>query len=204
MKSRASSSKHKSRQESTPGRKKSGSKLLLFLMFLFVIIVIISTWVIVYVKTAVIAVYDVNLTLEVGDYVGFNLDKDKIHMGTVFPGGYSYRDVSLTSSEEGYFYITDTGNFTEWLSVSSQNLKINEGVMKIVTFTAWPGKDAKEGEYETTLKIYTLKRKDSWFTRTFIIEGQPLQLTSERNANPPSGGAKISLNISHKNLTPSQ
>ena len=48
-------------------------------------------------KHSIVSVMELNATLNVSDYVGFNLNKNELNFGTVFPGGYSAREIQYQS-----------------------------------------------------------------------------------------------------------
>ncbi|HLD15285.1 MAG TPA: hypothetical protein VJB94_01770 [Candidatus Nanoarchaeia archaeon] len=89
----------------------------------------------------------------VGDHVGFNLDADKIHFGTIPAGNSADRDIFVTSDKDARIeiFVDDV----DFVHPSINNFLISPGEKKKVTMTASVPSDAKQGLYEGQIKIYS-------------------------------------------------
>ena len=128
---------------------------------------------------------DMNASLNVGDYMGFKLDNDKIYFGTIPSGSYSKRSISVKSDYEGFIYITIGSPLNEWVFASEfQDFYINAGENKTIELYAYPV-DAEQGTYESYVGIYILKREPSNLDKILMKWDEikyidPAEITSPR------------------------
>jgi len=134
---------------------------------------------------------NINATLNIGDYVGFNLDKDKLHFGTIKGSGYAERVVSLTPQRDGYIYITAEGTLSDWLYLDRENsFPVFAGEELSVLIYASPAHGSRQGFYEATINIYLLRQKPDWVVRMFL-SGAALQGFSAEAISQP----RILINV---------
>lgn len=123
----------------------------------------------------VIKYQELNATVKIGNYVGINLDTDKLHFGTVTKSGYGERGITINSDEDGYVYITSQGNMANWLYISNKsNLTIVKNSSVTIEFFLVPKDNAKEGIYEGVVRFYILKEKPDSFV-DILLKGKPLK-----------------------------
>jgi hypothetical protein len=178
------------------GRKIGIIVLLCILLLAIIFFVILLTSFLTY-RNSIMEVKEMKTTLNVSDYVGINLDTDKLHFGTVFPGGYSVREVTINSSQEGFVYVAvqETavqGGFSDWIFVSSQGKFVDAESPATLMFTAKSPNDAKPGNYGSTLKFYVLKKKPSCLTRALFFRDNLVKVPTGKIE---AGSATISILI---------
>lgn len=140
----------------------------------------------------VLSVNEINATIGVSDYIGFNLDKDKLHFGTAFPGGASLRELTLTSEKSGYMYITINPEFEDWAYVSSQNIYVKEDEPVFVQIRMFVPTDAVMKNYTFGMKVFVLEKKADFIT-DFILGVTPIN--SDISDFSGAGSAKVQLEI---------
>lgn len=124
---------------------------------------------------------------KVADYVGFNLDEDKLHFGAVNSGGRASRSVDINISGEGYLLITNEDN--QWVFSTKENPYYVDGGSIELFLVANPSNKIEPGLYESTLHVYVLKEEPSWLEMLFL-KGTPLKTFDE---SLKSAGAKIKV-----------
>lgn len=123
----------------------------------------------------IIQYQELNATVKIGEYVGINLDTDKLHFGTVTKGGYGERGITINSDEDGYIYVTSQGDIGNWLYISNRsNLTVTENSSTIIHFFLVPEDNAKEGMHEDVVRFYILKEKPDSFADV-LLKGKPLK-----------------------------
>jgi hypothetical protein len=93
--------------------------------------------------------------VEVNDYVGFNLDTDKLYFGTVFPGGASERAiyVSYYKKEPAYVTVSVTGPIADWIEPKPDRFLIYNETREVM-FRITPPKDAVLGNHTSTIRFF--------------------------------------------------
>ncbi len=176
-------------------KERSGNKIVKIILVALIILLILAMISVLGLylshKNDVLARTDITATMNVSNYIGFNLDKDKVYFGSLFPGGSSSRDVNVNSSNDGYIYITSEGDFDNVVFVYAQNIPVQAGSVAMINFIAKPPRNMSLGNYEIPLHIYVLKKKASCLTK-FLIQGKRVNLLSERIVPIQ---AKVSVNI---------
>ena len=150
----------------------------LYLVLLFVLFVFIFVYVLINSLTNnIISSTSYDVVLNVGDYVGLNTDTDKIYFGTVPKGGYSYRELYLTSADEGVLFITVKGEINDliYLQYSIYRIGRNETISNLI-YAKVPN-DYKEGSYEAKLWVFVLKRDNSFLNK--FLPGTRINILKE-------------------------
>ncbi|MFA6073355.1 MAG: hypothetical protein WC758_04545 [Candidatus Woesearchaeota archaeon] len=190
---------------------KDKSKFMFFLILGTIVIVLLFLCSLVFLlmqKSLILGQITINTTLGVSDYIGLNKDTDKLHFGTGFPGGRMAVLMNVSSSSSGYIYVTcDGGNeyqFTNWVYVKDQGMKVDVDEVATLNFEGRPPSNASFGKYESTMRIYILKKaKLSCFDKLFL-KGDLIKSASDLQAvSANAGGGKIMLTIVNQtvNLT---
>jgi hypothetical protein len=174
-------------------KKSRFTRILLISLIILACLVFIISVLILFTHPTVLALKEVNATLNITDHIGFNLNPDKIHFGSMFSGGKSVRSINIISDRDGYVYVTVVNDSNDWIYVYDQNFFILKDSSMSLTFAAMPPTYFEEGNYEVALNIYVLKKKPSLFTKLFL-EGKMVSLTSQEYM---PGSAVISLNITN-------
>lgn len=126
-----------------------------------------------------------NYTMNISDYVGINLDTDKLHFGTISPGGDSSRKLTINSNIEGYVFVTSSD--ADFIYIDKQGIKITNETAQMEFFAKVP-KNTTPQNIEGTLNFYVLKNKHPW-PLTFQKE-KLLKIQTNKQSQP-----RISLNI---------
>jgi hypothetical protein len=93
--------------------------------------------------------YDVDYTI--GNYMGFNLDEDAIHFGTVIPGMKTSRNINISSDRDAMINIYVKN--LDYFGIEENNFFLNAGESKEVKLFVIPSYGAKEGNYSGKLEI---------------------------------------------------
>ncbi len=120
-------------------------------------------------------------TLNVTDYVGMNLDTDKLHFGGVRPGGSSSRSLNISSEFEGFVYLTSD---IDWLFVSEQGGFVGPDNPLKVDFSMVVPSGSDLGDYEGEIFIYILSSQSEFPLRFF--KGDVLGVHTSVSERPPS------------------
>ena len=102
---------------------------------------------------------DINI-VDHKDQIGFNLDKDAIHFGSVQRTGKGKRDFNLTHGfdEEARVKIRIKGNISELLKISETDFYLNKGEMKQINLTIDELTNTDSGYYSGIMRVTFLKR----------------------------------------------
>jgi hypothetical protein len=166
--------------------------ILIVLISVFVVIALAMFLVYLFYGNNILSVNELNATIGVDDYIGFNLDKDKLHFGTSMPGGTSMRELNLTSPANGFIYVTIDPEFKNWAYVSMQNAHIDAGVPTLFNVKLFVPESAKVGNYTFGMKVFILKRKADFIAKYFL---QSTPISSDLKSFEGEGSAKVSLEI---------
>jgi len=140
--------------------------------------------------------YEYEASVKVGDYVGINLDTDKIHFGTVFAGGHSKREVFVNTTTPGYVFLTVSGPMKNMIQTFDRFSNVQEGEQKSFVLYAAPPHDSEDGVYNSTVHVYVLKHKCALLE--MFLKGKPVEVLGEYDIVGDSG-AKIMLEIAPPN-----
>jgi len=130
--------------------------ILMFIAFL-VSATITSLFYVFYVITDII---EFDMDVEIGNKVGFNLDPDAIHFGTIFRGnkGMRYLTINHSKNRPIKIIIKATKGMGEWLDYSDNYFLLEKNNKKMIILTLNVPKDASFGKYYGKLRVY-IKRK---------------------------------------------
>jgi hypothetical protein len=192
MKSSAKNNKHMTNGDSFNFGARWLKIILISLISFFVFVTLFMLFIYLSYGDDVLSVTKINATINVDDYIGFNLDKDKLHFGTAFPGGKSMRELSIKSKESGYIYATVDSYFKDWTFVSIQNEYIEKGTDVPFQITMFVPKNTPVGNYTFEIKIFVLEKKADFITKS-ILKSTPANYNLENIENEGSG--KVILNV---------
>ncbi|MFP4568002.1 MAG: hypothetical protein ACLFN8_03585 [Candidatus Woesearchaeota archaeon] len=174
-------------------KKKDKKYLRKYLILTLLIMIIIFFTIKTYATFTIQNINQLNYTLNISDYVGVNLDTDKLNFGTTTQGGESTRGLTIKTEIPGYIYFTT--NEESYIHVNSQGKKINPGEPTQFTFKAIIPQDTPSKDIENTINIYILTTKNSWpliFQKQKLLNEIPeltkkptitLDLTNKTNIN---------------------
>ena len=93
-----------------------------YLIILVCVIILIITFIGIY-RARTIDYEEIPITLSVGDYLGFNIDSDALHFGTVMPSGHGYRNMNVHNKKEirCKVFLEADGPITEWITFSPED-----------------------------------------------------------------------------------
>ncbi len=94
--------------------------------------------------------------VKVADYVGINLDNDKLYFGSVFPGGHARRSIVVSSPVNAFVTVSKAGDSAGWI-ISKPYFFINASDNVTIDFVVFVPSNASFGNYTSniTLKFYT-------------------------------------------------
>jgi hypothetical protein len=142
-------------------------------------------------NSQVLRLIKINATLNVGDHVGINLDKDKLHFGTVLPGGYAERAIDIESDTAGYLYITTSEELSDKIFLAKDTLlEIEKDRNKTITFYAHPAREIASATYDEPINVYILKTIPSSLTKMLLRGKEIGKIDGSEKSNPV-----ISINI---------
>lgn len=179
--------KNKNEKESKKGKKAFLSKFLIgaviIVILLFIAILIITSNL-----RNKILIHDVlEWDAQVTDYVGFNLDSDKLHFGGVLPGGKSTRSMILQIPNEAYVYVTNEELLWVYMPIENPTF-VEEGNLELKLFVK-PPRGIKNDLYGSNLHVYVLNEEPSGLEKMFL-KGTALEMFE---AKPYTAGAKITI-----------
>ncbi|HLD02785.1 MAG TPA: hypothetical protein VJC07_03750 [Candidatus Nanoarchaeia archaeon] len=91
--------------------------------------------------------FDVN----VANYSGFNLDKDKMHFGAVMPGTQSRREITITAKDDQRVTIKVTG--VDFVYPKENDFRMAKGESRSVLIIAAPYEGLDYGFYEGEIRV---------------------------------------------------
>lgn len=103
----------------------------------------------------------VEMSLEVGDKLGFNLEENVLNFGRTAPGVNSVTRFIEISNIEDYpivIKIKTSGELSEWVTTSEDNFVLEAGEIRKVDFVAAPPPDAPQGEYYGKVRVLAMKK----------------------------------------------
>jgi len=126
------------------------------LFFSLVVIITIAGTLLFYNFFIVLDVEEIGIDLTIGDHIGFNIDTDAIHFGTLPKGAEGKRKITI----ENKFDRTVRTNIkigkdiSKFISVSENNFKLKANEEKNVTFIAKAPLDEEFRMYNSTVRIF--------------------------------------------------
>lgn len=99
------------------------------------------------------ATLDVEAHVKVDDYVGINLDRDKLYFGTVSPGNTGRRDFQLTTQKDAFIVIKTTGPLADWMTPDKNAFPLAEGEHVDVLFTMRIPDETAFGNYTSSVTV---------------------------------------------------
>ena len=97
----------------------------------------------------------IDMHVKVEDYVGFNLDTDKLYFGTVMPGGSAKRSISIFHN---YTYpvkvkIFIQGYISNWVKADKTEFTVQPNEKLDVPFNVYVPKETPYGNYTGKIKL---------------------------------------------------
>ena len=104
-------------------------------------------------------VKDLQTSVGVGGYLGFNIDTDKLYFGTLIQDGSATRDFYVENyvCDKCLVEIKPYGPISKIISLSNYRFLMKKGEKKTITATVKIPSNAQERFYNGTLKIYFWK-----------------------------------------------
>ena len=99
------------------------------------------------------AVTSVPTHIKVGDYVGINLDTDKLYFGTVAPSNSAQRSLIITSQKDSFVVITSRGSTGEWIAPEENHFSIAGKEEKRIRFNAHVPAEASFGNHTGYVEV---------------------------------------------------
>ena len=126
-------------------------------IFLIILIVLILIPLLVKIVFVDLKVFEANIN--VGGYLGFTIEDDKLYFGTVSSGGIARREIEVYNikCKKCFVDIKTDGSLAKWISTSDNKFTISMGEKRLVNVTVSVPKSALDGNYNGTVKIYFWK-----------------------------------------------
>lgn len=120
-----------------------------------VILMTISIGVLIYNYFIIVQTQEYDIDLIVGNMAGFNLDKDKVHFGTLPPGNNAERKFDVQNLEYNLIKVNvkTSGEFGKWIYVDKNNFYLSKGESEEIKVIAYVPENAEINTYEGKLKI---------------------------------------------------
>jgi len=98
---------------------------------------------------------NINVFINVGDYVGFNVDTDALYFGTLPPGNSANRNINIYHDMNfpKKVIITPYGEVSEWLTFSENNFWLQPEEYKQVNIKIAVPKNMELGNYTGNISI---------------------------------------------------
>lgn len=157
-------------------------KLLLITAIIFFILFLFSLSSYFYLKNSITNHTSLQTTLIIGDEVGFNLDTDALHFGTIRYEGIARRSINIPSYD-GYLLIKTTGNISEFIYLGYPQTSPSQIDFLAVAY------NTEFGEYSGEINIYELKRHNKFID--LLIKGKSISYHDAPQQTP-----SVLLNIS--------
>lgn len=122
---------------------------IIFVITLTIFLLVITTYF--YVSINIVGVQQIKTTLTIGDEVGFVLDTDALHFGTIRRQGTSTRAITITPTNNPLI-IKVQGNISEYIYILN-NEASTTGRIEFVAHS----KEPNYGYYEGFVTIYQVK-----------------------------------------------
>lgn len=102
-----------------------------------------------------------DMHLEIGDRLGFNLDTDALYFGKVIPGTSSVTKFANVSNTEDYPVVVNIkmcGELGEWVIISEDKFVLKGGEVKELSLSALPPEGTPFGNYTGKLKAVARRK----------------------------------------------
>lgn len=126
---------------------------IIFVITLTIFLLVITTYF--YVSINIVGVQQIKTTLTIGDEVGFVLDTDALHFGTIRRQGTSTRAITITPTNNPLI-IKVHGNISEYIYILNNEANTT-GRIEFVAHS----KEPNYGYYEGFVTIYETKTKNN-------------------------------------------
>lgn len=122
-------------------------------------VVSIGTYIL-YLNYKVDYVRSIEAEIMVSRHWGVNIDKDKLYLGSVRPGGEAYRNFTVTNTDqfEREIRIYTGGVMKEWARVNDQKFRLGPNETKHITFYLAVPKETAYGNYTSPIYVFFMKR----------------------------------------------
>jgi len=129
------------------------------LWILFVVAIVLFSTYMFLLMYRVADVQTVDVDIEVGDIIGFNIDYDILNLGMVKPGDGAIRDILIDNDRDRKyrFNVEARGEVKDWITINKEDFYLDSGEKTRVRITANVPRDAEFGEYYGEIVIYTLR-----------------------------------------------
>ena len=128
-------------------------KILSFIAGIAITAFIVTLLSLFFVQSNVLQVHKTNTTLVIGEEVGFNLDRDALHFGTIRYQGSAKRALNIPESDN-HLILKVEGSISQFLFLDHE-VNQNPGT---ITFRAINLEEIR-GEFEGEITIYEVKKK---------------------------------------------
>ncbi len=131
-------------------------KLEKLLLILFVIAALsASITLYTYSSLAIYKSYAIPMDVKVSDKIGFNLDKDALHFGTVTSPGTVNRAIDINNSldRDVMIVIQSSGKLAEWVTHNT-SFELSPGEQREVNFRLDVPSNVSHGNYTGNVKIF--------------------------------------------------
>ena len=120
---------------------------MIFVVFIFVSIITLY----VYTFYTIKGYTEYGVDYAIGDHIGFNLDEDAIHFGTVIPGMKATRKINISSYKAAWIdiYIEDL----EHVDIDEHSFFLDAGGSKEVKLSVMPVVGAEEGNHSGKMRV---------------------------------------------------
>jgi hypothetical protein len=101
--------------------------------------------------------------VNVDDYVGINLDNDKLYFGTIPPGDGGKRHVVFTGEKERVVTIRLSGEAGGWIQPETTLVRVDKGEERKVLFVIRVPENASFGNHTAEVYFTSYRPAASWF-----------------------------------------
>lgn len=95
---------------------------------------------------------EIETHVKVDDYVGVNLDTDKLYFGTISSKSVGSRSLTITSDTKAAVHIKLTGDIGTWMTSDAKNIFIENG-SKNVQFAIRVPENTAHGNYTGEIRL---------------------------------------------------
>lgn len=135
--------------------KSSGRKTVIKLIIVIFTISIIALIISLTFLAVVQEIKTLDIQLTVANHMGFNVDTDKIYLGTVPAGNTGSRGIIVENKEyeKSVVRLKVRGELKEWITVSENNFVLKKGESKLVKVEVKVPQDAAFKDYQGRLLV---------------------------------------------------
>jgi hypothetical protein len=110
-----------------------------------------------------LAVQTNDLHVKVDDYVGINLDTDKLYFGTVTPGSGSRRDMTIAAEKGAFVQVAVEGPIAPWVTIDKTAFSLAPGISEKITFSVAVPNNTSFGNYTGLVYVRMFRRGAALF-----------------------------------------